>query len=154
MFTTGFPLLLLLLATSGTVPDGMCTCIESTDSSLERDIRSADLIFEGVVLGQVVYPESWVDIEFEDFRPTVGFGSYEYNFFYASKVWKGSRRHDLVVATPRSDSMCGYDFEEGERYLVFASTLESQPTTYICTATQQASSADEERRILDAYFVR
>lgn len=132
----------------------MCTCVVSHESSLDDEIRSADLIFEGVVLGQVEYPESWVDIEFEDFRPMVGFGSLEYNFFFASKVWKGSRRHDLVVGTPRNDSMCGYDFEVGQRYVVFASTSDSQPTTNICMATKQASSAAEERRVLDAYFVR
>jgi LPXTG-motif cell wall-anchored protein len=37
-----------------------------------------------------------------------------------SRVWKGPAYETLTVETARSGASCGYDFDEGRRYLVYA----------------------------------
>lgn len=147
----GFVLTLALLTSNppGLMTGSMCTCIEE---SFDEELKTADLIFEGIVLKKVPYPENWRELSSADFHPFVGFASLEYVFFLADRVWTGSRLNDLMVATPTQSSMCGYDFKEGERYLVYASIVESQVMTSVCTPTKSAIAAAADRRILDAQF--
>lgn len=128
----------------------MCSCIGGR--TLEDQIADADLIFEGIALKKHGYPlEELERLDLAQHRQ-LGFGALEYVLFYATKVWKGSRMQDLLVSTPRQESMCGYPFEEGERYVVYVYVRESQPTTSICTLTKPASVAQEDRETLNALF--
>ena len=129
----------------------MCSCIQAT--TFEEDVEGADLIFEGVVLKKMRYPESWIDHADDDFLRPIAFAESEYVFFLATHVWKGSRLRDLVVLTPLQSSMCGYDFDEGQRYVVYAHIRESQPMTSICTRTKPAEEAELDRRYLERHFV-
>ena len=146
-----FALSMLLLFAEPMDLEPMCTCIAG--KSIEEGIESADLIFEGVVLKQERYPENWRTHAGADFLRTFGFGGSVYVFFFATKKWKGSRLHDLVVSTPVQSSMCGFQFKDGEKYLVYAHINESQAMTDICTPTKPAGEAASDRRVLDSLFV-
>ena len=148
----------LLLATGGAGPPGMCTCVTENkplDEKISEQVEEADLIFEGVVLETHAYPSSKGRrlAKEEDSRVQFGFGKRLYAFFFVSKTWKGPYKRDLVVSTLRSESMCGYPFEEGERYLVYASIEEWGPTTSICMRTAPTAEAAKDKNKLGELFV-
>lgn len=67
--------------------------------------------------------------------------------FRVAKVWKGPDRGTLEVRTAASEASCGYGFEEGEGYLVYAG---DGLDVNLCGATREAYSlAEADLRTLD-----
>lgn len=65
------------------------------------------------------------------------------------RVWKGSMPAEAIIETGRGGGDCGYGFEVGERYLVYASgSNESKMQTNICQRTARLSDAARDLRIL------
>ena len=65
-----------------------------------------------------------------------------------SEVWKGPRRETLEVSTPIDGALCGYHFEEGQEYLVYAYGKEEPFEVDLCSQTRQLSKAGEHLRVL------
>jgi hypothetical protein len=66
-----------------------------------------------------------------------------------SEVWKGPQRETLEVITERADGVsCGYPFEEGQEYLVYASGKGEPFETDICSGTTPLSKAEEDLALL------
>jgi hypothetical protein len=67
--------------------------------------------------------------------------------FDVSQVWKGPKDETVAVETPRSGASCGYDFEEGSQYLVYADNTsvmgEKSEALQVglCGGTSQVSNA-------------
>jgi hypothetical protein len=69
--------------------------------------------------------------------------------FRVEQFWKpGSLPDDVEVRTSAFGEACGYRFEVGRRYLVYARTEEGVIRTDICTRTKPAESARDELLIL------
>lgn len=67
--------------------------------------------------------------------------------------WKGPARDTLVVRTPMLVSMCGYDFEEGRTYLIYArENAEGTLYTTRCSFTVPVDEAARDLRILRRLF--
>ena len=68
--------------------------------------------------------------------------------FQVSETWKGAERETLDVQTAVSDASCGYPFDEGESYLVFASKgifcEEGELEVGLCGSTKPLSGAETE----------
>ena len=58
------------------------------------------------------------------------------------EVWKGSGQGTLEVRTPSQGTACGYHFEEGREYLVYAYTGKQGLEVDSCGATKPLSRAD------------
>ena len=143
--------LVLLLGGGPGSSQMMCSCARG--ESLDHQIADADLIFEGVAIETHNYPRKQLKDSGIESDPTATFGMSEYVFFYAVEVWKGSQSRDLLVSTPDPQkSTCGYHFEKGRRYLVYAYVEGSQPVTNICTLTKPSSEAGKDREKLNATF--
>jgi hypothetical protein len=65
-----------------------------------------------------------------------------------SEVWKGPQTETLEVTTPRDGATCGYNFKEGQEYLVYAYGKEEALKVDICSQTRLLSRADEHLRVL------
>jgi len=65
----------------------------------------------------------------------------------ASEVWKGSGLGTLEVRTPSQESACGYAFEEGREYLVYAYGKRGLATD-LCTETKPLSEAGADLALL------
>jgi hypothetical protein len=154
----GLILSVLLLTAGGPAPpSGTCTCPtedKPLDGRITEQVKKADLIFEGVVLETHDYPSAEARrLANEDSSHVrFSFGDRRYAFFFVSKSWKGSYKRDLVVSTLRSESMCGYPFEEEKRYLVYVSAGEWGPTTSICMRTRPVAEAAEDKKKLEELF--
>lgn len=59
------------------------------------------------------------------------------------RVWKGEVTARMSVSTALSSVSCGYPFEKGESYLIYASDL-WETDTNLCSRTAKWSDADED----------
>lgn len=67
-----------------------------------------------------------------------------------SRVWKGPLRTTLTVLTARQGIDCGYEFEEGVEYLVYARGSGDDLTVWFCSRTQLLDAAQEDLAVLGA----
>jgi hypothetical protein len=61
--------------------------------------------------------------------------------FEIEEVYRGDSSKTLQVLTAGDEGGCGYPFENGETYLVFAASHETQLTVSLCSATRPAKYA-------------
>jgi len=57
-----------------------------------------------------------------------------------------------VVYTNESSAACGYSFEEGDRYLVYAGQSNGQLHTGLCSRTKRLAQAAEDLKALNLQF--
>lgn len=68
--------------------------------------------------------------------------------FRVERAWKGALGDTVVIRTRLTGESCGYRFEIGRDYLVYA-TGEPALITGICTGTRPAEGAEAELEALD-----
>lgn len=119
-----------------------CSCLHHI--SLCEKYNNASAVFVGTVL----------DVS------TIISGQYEYGGFgeakrtivfkdnvirlSVEKVFKGVKGKNIKILTNASDSMCGYRFEPGKRYLIYAGLIDNQYFTEECSGTKLYSKASED----------
>jgi hypothetical protein len=64
--------------------------------------------------------------------------------FEVYAVWKGPAYSTITITTARSGASCGYVFEEGEQYLVYADGSADNLTVSMCSRTQPLEWAEED----------
>lgn len=97
----------MLLIHVNAEPASACSCVELTPAeAFER----ADAVFAGEVTAFKVrsglFGKSSID------PTTVKFA--------VNEVWKGPRRESMTIRIVRSEASCGFEFDEGLKYLVYA----------------------------------
>lgn len=60
------------------------------------------------------------------------------------QVWKGDLGPTVAVQTPSTTAMCGYSFELGRVYLVYASDRNGRLQTNQCSRTTRLSQATDD----------
>ena len=132
-------LLLLAVVFAGLlVPDTSLSCsCETPGTSLEA-LALDDAVFIGrvVVIVEATDDESWES----------------WIFFKLSAVWKGAFREDIAAirtGTGWDEAHCGYDFEVGGEYLVYARLWgDGYLHTGICSRTNHLAAATEDVELL------
>ena len=64
--------------------------------------------------------------------------------FDVERSWKGVTEKIVVVGTSSSSAACGYDFNEYEKYLVYAHDVSGSLHTSICSRTMLLANAQED----------
>jgi hypothetical protein len=135
-------LLVLLPALLAAAPASPCgatsgTCVCSPPQSAKWGLESADVVFRGVV----------TKIEFTFPGPS-GSPSTEHAKFHVIEQWKGASADTISVYHSLSD--CGYRFQPGVEYLIYADDEASYLTASICNRTMKMTEkeADEDVREL------
>ncbi len=70
--------------------------------------------------------------------------------FAVTRVWKGVDQPTAVVVTPASSASCGFAFEQGQEYLVYASDVDGRLQTIACSRTALLAHAGEDLAALGA----
>ncbi len=115
-----------------------CSCIPvNPDEPIARQVSSAKkdsaVVFSGKVLEIVRKPE--------DFQIIVK--------FQTQSSWKGSVSKQITITTASDSAMCGYNFEVGKIYLVYASGANAKSLqTGICTRTAELKAAKADVKAL------
>ena len=68
--------------------------------------------------------------------------------FRVDTAWKGNPGRGAVIHTANNSAACGFNFEKGERYLVYAYAHEGQLGTGLCTRTAALEGAGEDLEAL------
>jgi hypothetical protein len=104
---------------------------------IQRYISSSDAVFSGKV------------VEIDRPSPIKSSEDPETVTFRVIESWKGpGGGGTLEVKTPVSGASCGYHFEEGQDYLVYAYGKGEPFETSICSGTTHLSKADEDLALL------
>jgi hypothetical protein len=122
--------------------------------SVADSLATSDAVFIGEVLDiqkNVGSIRRWF---YELTLPFKG-GTFDHSVYYMSvtfnisKEWKGGAGHSLLVQTPDAKvcCICGYEFEAGKSYLVYASGAPLY--TNICTRTKPITEAAPDTAVLD-----
>ena len=64
--------------------------------------------------------------------------------FQVYTVWKGSVSQTTTITTSRSGASCGYTFEKGSEYIVYADGLNDSLTVSLCSRTQPLPAAEDD----------
>lgn len=103
---------------------------------MEVEFARSDAVFVGRVVQMAVEQRSE--------------GNYRYEVrvchFQVSEGFKGidDQKKELTIVTRMSGSACGFPFELGERYLVYASVYQGEMETNICRRTRALIQPKEE----------
>jgi len=114
-----------------------CSC--APPGPLNEELTTAAAVFTGKVVGTV--------------EPIDGFGPISSAdpikvTFQVYKVWKGSVSQTTNITTARSGSSCGYTFEKGIEYIVYAHGSENNLSVSLCSRTQPLASAEDDLALL------
>jgi len=123
---------LLLLAAR---PVHACTCLPQT---LEESLRNSTLVFEGLV----------VEVEAVDADGELGPTLLRVRM-RVTESWTPGLAEEVVVRTSASGAACGYRFEVGRSYLVYADAGSAEaPAVTLCSGTKPREQAQDDRRHL------
>ena len=107
-----------------------------------KALEKAATVFMGrVVMGRVVKRRLDKEAEMREMREFL---------FEVSGVWKGPASKRIFVLTRMDSAACGFDFELGESYLVYAYGDATQFVTNICTRTCHQGMASDDLSQLGA----
>jgi hypothetical protein len=110
-----------------------CGCAASLEP-LEKQIQAAFTNSVAIFSGTVVeVRESRAD---------------ESKFIVKLKVaqsWKGAAKGEIFITTAKESSMCGYFFQIGEKYLVYANGLKNDPFVESCSRTAVFSDKNDAK---------
>ena len=115
-----------------------CSCMPTTP---EQSLKNANAVFAGKVINVVEARGGGRGVQ----SPSLNGVKV---IFEVSKVWKGTPTQQLVITTPDSSASCGYNFEKGQNYLVYASTQDNQLQTGLCSGTKTLSTAQADLAVL------
>jgi hypothetical protein len=132
---------IFLIATSlfvlSTNAASACSCMPTTP---QQSLKNSGTVFAGRVIDVVDEGEMRPEVS----RPLLGFKV----TFEVSTVWKGQPNRQFVVRTSDSSASCGYSFEKGKEYLVYASNQGSQLETGLCSGTKPLANARPDLAVL------
>jgi len=57
-----------------------------------------------------------------------------------AQSWKGESKREIIITTAKESSMCGYGFEVGKKYLVYANGLKNELFVDNCSRTTNMSN--------------
>lgn len=130
VFLLAFGLLML-------TPTSVCACSCAPSGSPEEELRQATAVFTGQVV-QIDQRNRLVTSSFDPIQVT----------FQVTEVWKGPEQAVLNVSTPRGGASCGYPFESGKEYLVYAQGSETNLEVWLCSRTTPLTIAAGDLSIL------
>ena len=104
-----------------------CSC--AMPPGIQDGLAESDAVFSGEV------------VAVDQGTATARSPGYDTATLRVSEVWKGSERGTLELRTPSQGAACGYHFEEGREYLVFAYTGKQGLEVDSCGATKLLSRA-------------
>ncbi|MCM3711317.1 hypothetical protein [Sporosarcina luteola] len=127
-------LMLLVLLWWKPLDVSACSCI--MPPSPEEALDKADAVFSGEV------------VEIVENKKFFG-GAYGRTVHLkVDKAWKGIKESETSITTGYDDGDCGYSFEKGQKYLVYASAsnmyVPGTLSTTICHRTTELSNAAED----------
>lgn len=130
----------IVLGSAAIGPESASACSCAIVSDVREAKQSSDAVFDGTVIdkksankifsGSSADPVSWT--------------------FEVHEVWKGKVAPVITVTSAESDESCGYEFQEGHRYVVYARQTGETLDVSLCSRTALQSAAGQDLADLGA----
>lgn len=134
VLTIGIMMGFSLMHGDSTKPAFACSC--ASDRSTNEAFDSSEAVFSGEV----------TRIDADQFGKTA--------VFHVETVWKGVSEDTVSISTAAHSAACGYEFEEGKSYIVFAyGESDSSLKTNLCSGTSSDESMLRHIEIFGAGYV-
>lgn len=134
------PFFLSILIAMGAFPDVTSACKCAGVPSAESEFKRSKAVFSGKVL-------KIEDKEVNDYLS-------KSILFEVTNTWKGVEESQIIITTGQGGGDCGFDFTEGQEYLVYANESdmygEKSLITGICNRTNHMGSLMEDLKVLGA----
>ncbi len=143
---------LLTSALVGLLPDCAfaCSCAALPGTPQERAreaLSGSTAVFSGEVVELEKPPPDTAMVEGTMLTVMGQAGNKATVTLQASEVWKGTQQQTVTITTEADSGIgCGYPFEEGREYLVYATGRE--PSVSLCSETKPLSEADADLEAL------
>jgi len=98
-----------------------CSCYPQEDVPVEKQVKNAYIKSSTVFVGKVVEVIEKPDVYSIKFR--------------VEKTWNKKFHSEITVLTAKDSAACGYGFQVGKKYLVYANGENNNLATNICTRT-------------------
>jgi hypothetical protein len=115
-----------------------CSC--ARDPEPRDALAKADAVFVGRVIA----------IMDTNLGPVVSSADPLRNTFEISQTWKGTEGSEITITSERFDASCGYAFQQGREYIVYASAGGGGLRTSICSRTAALDRAQADLVALGA----
>jgi len=131
-----------------------CSCLaggganmREVAASYSNRVSASGVIFEGVVEKQEA--RTWPIGAPTDEMPIFIAGPYRVVSIQVLRAYRGQAAGTVIVLTGMGYGDCGFDFETGKQYLVYADRIDSERlSTSICTGTSPVEHAGPALRFL------
>jgi hypothetical protein len=126
-------LIMLLLLVPGAFA---CSCLQPAPPL--KALAESDAVFSGTVvsLSEPMLPTSSADLMSVEFD--------------VAQVWKGDISQKEEIHTALSSASCGFNFEAGRDYIVYANEYGGRLQASLCSRTSLLSDAQEDLQALGA----
>lgn len=134
-----FAIIFISIILLGSFPSitNACSCAELP--SVEEEFERSQAVFSGEV------------VDVREKRSIKGYQTKSV-LFEVTNTWKGVKQSQIIITTGQGVGDCGFDFKEGQEYLVYAneSTMygEKSLTSTICDRTNELNVLQEDLTIL------
>ena len=121
------PLFLAVLMVASAERSYACSCVFSPEplkKQVQGAFSSSDAVFSGEVIEIKASPTNEYDVLVK---------------LKINYVWKGESTREITIKTAKDSAMCGYNFEVGKKYLVYAYGLKDALSTSNCSRTSTFS---------------
>ncbi len=119
-----------------------CSCLPPSSPAQELDKSTA--VFSGKVIEIKKHEQKKAAGEYDPFTAVEA-------VFEVEKSWKGIDKKQVSVFTSSNSASCGYNFQKGQSYLVYANADEQERlVTGICSRTKNLNDAREDLNELGA----
>ena len=130
-----FLLLVIIVSMLKIETESACACSCAPPGPLDEELTNATAVFTGKVVSLA--------------EPIGGFGPISSAdpikvTFQIYTVWKGSLSQTTTITTARSGASCGFTFEKGGEYIVYAHGPENNLSISLCSRTQLLSTAEDD----------
>lgn len=122
MFYRSFAVVLLVAATAASVAEA-CKCRQPPPP--KESLEQSDAVFLGKVTS-IAEEENGIVATIE-----------------VTQSWKGVKEAKVTVSTAAHSASCGFGFEKGKQYVVYAHASEGKLSTNICTRTRAFDGKDK-----------
>jgi hypothetical protein len=102
-----------------------CSCI--MPGTPQQELERSDAVFGGTVATIERVDQMTVHVTFD-----------------VDQVWKGPAEPSLIVTTAGDSAACGFEFQPGAEYIVYATTQDGSLATGLCSRTQSTTGAGED----------
>lgn len=129
--------MLLILLNIAPATSFACSCVAPW--SVQEELEHSAAVFKGSVIGVVDAKENSA---MQSSADPIAF------IIKVDEIWKGINQTEVVVYTERDSASCGFTFEEGQEYLIYASKPDDHLRVSLCSRTTDLASAAADLSIL------